>query len=168
MRQPRFRIWDNERNAYRLSINSVHCIKYNDGIMTIGLHPYIKATAGESRFKLEESTGCFDINNVEIFEGDLVCLKYHGCHPHEELHNVMEIIYDCGSFKVKPIKLMPPANPAVGIGGGNTIFSHVTLIDGFDEHDNVVYKYVMPPAIPLCNISNIIKVIGNINALKLS
>jgi len=148
---------------YRPGRDKVHSFVQNDGILTIILYPHLKKIVEESRFKLEDSTGCFDINGVEIFEGDLVCLEYHGCHPHEDLHNIMEIIYDRGAFKLKPRTLSPPTFPR---GGGNMFFSHIVEIVGHDKDGDPIYNFAMPPARPLCDLLNITRVIGNINTTQ--
>lgn len=165
MRERRFRIWDNEFRAYRKGPNKVHHLSQKDGVvMSIALNPDIKKLSGESRFKMEDSTGCFDIHGVEIFEGDLVCLEYQGCHPHEDLHNIMEIIYDRGAFKLKPRTLSPPTFR--GVGGGNMFFSHIVEIVGHDKDGDPIYNFAMPPARPLCDLLNITRVIGNINTTQ--
>lgn len=103
---------------------------------------------------IQQSTGVFDQNNKEIYEGDIVYLNYLDC-PEIDSKNLFEIIFKRGCFQLKPIKLSPPPF------GGNGAFSWVQYIEGWDKQGYEKYRYELPPPRPICDF-NIMVVVGNI------
>lgn len=146
------------RDDHRLAFH----LEQKNGIVTVELNNDIRQINGEYRFKLEDFTGCVDVNEVEIYEGDLVCLNHFGARIDEDKVNIMEIVFLRGAYMLQPRKLSPSSFR--GIGGGNLFFSHIAEIVGHDREGEPVYNYVMPGPRPLCDLLNITKVIGNVNA----
>jgi uncharacterized phage protein (TIGR01671 family) len=91
---PRFRAWHNELGRMMLIKNmwfqdgSVEELELNDTVM----NDYITAYLDE--IELMQSTGIFDKNNTEIFEGDIVRV----------LDSTYTVFYDNerGSYRLKP------------------------------------------------------------------
>lgn len=137
---PKFRAWDKENKLMVTNFHRSH-MKIETGKVLYQLtttnENEIKSIASYNTFddftyryshdlELMQSTGLKDKNGVEIFEGDIVVIKYseHGYHYYEKivfengtftagdedwLYNIKDYCVVCGNIYENP-ELLEPAN----------------------------------------------------------
>ena len=154
-REIKFRIWDHEKKQF---LTYPCYVNHLDGNEFMCFDRYF--TVSEERCVLQQYTGRQDVNDKDIYEGDIVWLDYAHCSPeYEKQNNIFEIIFHRGAFQLNPIKLSKPQG--YGISGGNFAFRHMVEIIGHDDEDIPIYKYHLPPPRPLCDFS-VCVVMGNV------
>lgn len=184
MNKNTFRIWDKQDKKFIKNESSLHaCSNWMINPFTGKLVNFIESMDGdhgpfytmeeyqdfyaeggeiirEDRYVVQQCVGKRDTNDKKIYEGDIGFLDYSGSSPKwEKEHNLFEVIFHRGAFKLKPIKLaMPQSN---GDRGGNLCFSYMVEIVGHDEEGNPIYRYHLPPPQYLGEF-NIFEIIGNV------
>lgn len=180
MRQLKSRIWDNQNrrwiteNGYSMHCTSNWAICPFTGKLTdyVGLwksgefgedyaaspaaEHYLtaKGIVKEPRYVVVQYTGKNDELDNEVYEGDIVYLNHYDV-PEVDMQCLFEVIFKAGAFQLKPFKLGKAPN------GGISSFHWLCYIEGDDADGNIIYRYELPPPIPVCGF-NRMRVIGNI------
>ena len=122
MRDIKFRVWDNERNAM-FNSKSVDIDFFEGKIeITSDTIRYDEVYTDEIKdFELMQYVGCKDKNNKEIYEGDIVKIKEH----------IGQIIYSKGMFfiDVKGDFYLPIYNVSEFMEVIGNIYENTDLLD---------------------------------------
>jgi len=152
MKDVKFRIWESRGQNRFLSTSNG--LDFEPSYLLKGNAPvseFLKRT--DDWFVVQSFTGKKDVNKQEIYEGDIVYLKYYDV-IEVDTSCLFKVIFDDGAFKLKPIKL--GTAPDGGIGD----FSWMRYIVG-DDSTGTIYRYELPPSSPICGRARMC-VIGNI------
>lgn len=104
MKNLKFRTWNVKTQRFCLSR---HIVMDLNGNVT-------NLQNGENEYIVEQSTGLKDINEVEIYDGDIVTTKYS--REHEQQH-AFKVVWgeDCGSWLFDPFEIGNENAPLLGI-----------------------------------------------------
>lgn len=96
MNNLKFRVWTGEKFLYGQDIQKNNELIY----ITLDGQLYFKHGRHGSYkdYVIQRFTGMVDLYDVDIFEGDYVCLEYINQPDIEESKGVYEVIFDRGSF----------------------------------------------------------------------
>lgn len=106
-RSIKFRIWDKKLSKLvtkkDLPIENIRISDPDEIIYTINLGFWETITLSEEleekRYTFQQNTGLFDINGIEIFEGDILEINYTDPFLEENHTYETHVIYDEGAFR---------------------------------------------------------------------
>jgi hypothetical protein len=152
----KFRVWDKKQKQFAV-LDDDTLFEYQ----STGLKYFQRKLDKYHDYIIQQYTGVSDCNGNELYQGDIVFLRYFGSQDeHEKTYNLFEIIFSNGAFLLKPIKLFLPKNP--NDVGGNQFFRYTMEMDSIDKDNTIHYSRKMPPPQPLYNLFRVCVRIGNI------
>ena len=149
MREIKYRVWDNLKKEWLKKKVYHFNLFVNDA--GVGEFKLLQHPAG---FTVQQYTGKNDELDNEVYEGDIVYLNHYDV-PEVDMQCLFEVIFKAGAFQLKPFKLGKAPN------GGISSFHWLRYIEGDDADGNIIYRYELPPPIPICGFGKM-RVIGNI------